>query len=578
MSTEDVQKMDDIPSSSDNKHLSVKPTLQQIHQEQSLINGQTLQTLHTNQELMGFSEEQNTNKIDREQQTIRTNQHDSYTQTDFIATTTGEEQNNLLNDYHILSIFKRQNKIVVSFKPQQSTNKQIDRAQETIEATQVEKSFHRSIHPLPRCESSVLTARVNSQLCRGIPQYGRCSSNTACGCFHMEGAPNIGVCGFQWVDCLDLNPCDLNDGSCPEADQICVKHPRCSTAPVCYPASMIQSTVCPSTKPASTTSTATTATTTEKSVFVPLRASKVDIPPNPKWQTEGITVAEGYILPDGTNATNNLYYPMGIFVADDETFYVTDPNNNRVMELKSGVTTGKVAAGGNGRGNEANQLSGPTDVIVDKQTESLIICDNNNKRVVQWPRVGGKSGETIIPNVNCYGITMDEDRTLYTVGYDTDEVKRFRKGETQGTVVAGGNGRGNAANQLNWPQYIFVDRDRSIYVTEWYSNRVTKWVEGAKEGIVVAGGNGRGNALNQLAGPQGVLVDQSGAVYVGDGGNGRVVRWPKGAIEGIVIAGGNGSGKQANQLAYSYGISFDRQGNLYVVDHWNSRVQKFNIV
>ncbi|CAF4821569.1 unnamed protein product [Rotaria sp. Silwood2] len=87
---------------------------------------------------MGFSEEQNTNKIDREQQTIRTNQHDSYTQTDFIATTTGEEQNNLLNDYHILSIFKRQNKIVVSFKPQQSTNKQIDRAQETIEATQVE--------------------------------------------------------------------------------------------------------------------------------------------------------------------------------------------------------------------------------------------------------------------------------------------------------------------------------------------------------------------------------------------------------------------------------------------------------
>ncbi|CAF4431740.1 unnamed protein product, partial [Rotaria sp. Silwood2] len=424
----------------------------------------------------------------------------------------------------------------------------------------------------------VLTARVNSQLCRGIPQYGRCSSNTACGCFHMEGAPNIGVCGFQWVDCLDLNPCDLNDGSCPEADQICVKHPRCSTAPVCYPASMIQSTVCPSTKPASTTSTATTATTTEKSVFVPLRASKVDIPPNPKWQTEGITVAEGYILPDGTNATNNLYYPMGIFVADDETFYVTDPNNNRVMELKSGVTTGKVAAGGNGRGNEANQLSGPTDVIVDKQTESLIICDNNNKRVVQWPRVGGKSGETIIPNVNCYGITMDEDRTLYTVGYDTDEVKRFRKGETQGTVVAGGNGRGNAANQLNWPQYIFVDRDRSIYVTEWYSNRVTKWVEGAKEGIVVAGGNGRGNALNQLAGPQGVLVDQSGAVYVGDGGNGRVVRWPKGAIEGIVIAGGNGSGKQANQLAYSYGISFDRQGNLYVVDHWNSRVQKFNIV
>ncbi|CAF3290066.1 unnamed protein product [Rotaria sp. Silwood2] len=423
---------------------------------------------------------------------------------------------------------------------------------------------------------NALTAQVNSQLCHGISQYGRCSSNNACGCFHMEGVSNIGVCGFQWVDCSGLTPCDQTDSNCPEPDQICVNHPRCNSLPVCYPASMIHSTVCPPIK-TSTVSTTETVTTTEKFAFIPLRGSNVDIPSNAQWQPEGITVAEGYQLSNGTNITNNLYYPMGIFVADDQTFYVTDPNNNRVMELRLGVTSGKLAAGGNGRGSEAHQLSGPTDVIVEKETDSLIICDSNNKRVVRWPRVNSQSGETIISNVSCHGLTMDQDRSLYIVGYDTDEVRRYRKGESQGTVVAGGNGRGNGANQLNWPQYIFVDRDRSIYVTEWYSNRVTKWVEGAKEGIVVAGGNGRGNALNQLAGSQGVLVDQSGSVYVADGGNGRVVRWPLGAKEGIVIAGGNGQGKQSNQLSYAYGMSFDRQGNLYVVDHWNHRVQKFNI-
>ncbi|CAF1360654.1 unnamed protein product [Rotaria sp. Silwood1] len=140
MSTEDVQKMDDIPSSSDNKHFPARPTTQEIHQENLLLNDQVLQTSHKNQELIMFLEEQNTNKIDREQQTIRINQHDSYTQTDLVAITTGQEQINLLNDYHILSIFKHQNKLIVNFNPQQSTNKQIDhdQAQQTIEVNQHE--------------------------------------------------------------------------------------------------------------------------------------------------------------------------------------------------------------------------------------------------------------------------------------------------------------------------------------------------------------------------------------------------------------------------------------------------------
>jgi hypothetical protein len=41
-----------------------------------------------------------------------------------------------------------------------------------------------------------------------------------------------------------------------------------------------------------------------------------------------------------------------------------------------------VVAGGNGQGNQANQLNTPTAVIVDKETDSLIICEYSNKRVV----------------------------------------------------------------------------------------------------------------------------------------------------------------------------------------------------
>ncbi|CAF4389533.1 unnamed protein product, partial [Rotaria sp. Silwood2] len=246
-------------------------------------------------------------------------------------------------------------------------------------------------------------------------------------------------------------------------------------------------------------------------------------------------------------------------------------------EWKWGATSGQVVAGGNGQGSGAHQLSYPQDVIVDKERDSLIICDRLNGRVVRWPRRNGTSGETIISNIGCVGLTMDENGSLYVTDEGKHEVRRYRRGESQGTVVAGDNGRGNRLDQLSSPRYVFVDRDHSVYVSDLRNHRVMKWVEGAKQGIVVAGGQEKGNGLTQLSYPEGVVVDQLGTVYVADYWNDRIMRWPKGATQGSVIVGGNGRGGQSNQLNEPIGLSFDRHGNLYVVDYGNHRVQKFNI-
>jgi hypothetical protein len=45
----------------------------------------------------------------------------------------------------------------------------------------------------------------------------------------------------------------------------------------------------------------------------------------------------------------------------------------------------------------------------------------------------------------------------------------------------------------------------------------------------VAGGNGPGNALNQLNSSYGVFVDSTDAVFVTDDTNHREVKWEKGA-------------------------------------------------
>ncbi|CAF4276111.1 unnamed protein product, partial [Rotaria magnacalcarata] len=79
---------------------------------------------------------------------------------------------------------------------------------------------------------------------------------------------------------------------------------------------------------------------------IPLRGCSVDIHPNARWKQNGLTVAGG----NGQgNGINQLSYPHGLYVDDDQTVYVADQYNHRIVEWKSGATSGQVVAGGNGQ-------------------------------------------------------------------------------------------------------------------------------------------------------------------------------------------------------------------------------------
>ncbi|CAF5152678.1 unnamed protein product, partial [Rotaria sp. Silwood1] len=154
-----------------------------------------------------------------------------------------------------------------------------------------------------------------------------------------------------------------------------------------------------------------------------------------KRAQNGITVAGGNAW---GSETNQLADPWSLYVDDDQTIYVADCWNHRIVEWKSGATNGKVVAGGNGYRIGARQLSRPLDVIIDKESDSLIISDGGNNRVVRWPRRNGTSGETIVSNIACWGLTMDDNGSLYVVDTEKYEVRRYKIGDTKGTGVAGG--------------------------------------------------------------------------------------------------------------------------------------------
>ena len=245
------------------------------------------------------------------------------------------------------------------------------------------------------------------------------------------------------------------------------------------------------------------------------------------------------------------------------------------MEWKSYATNGRIVAGGNGQGNQMNQLSYPKDVIIDKKNNSLIISDYGNRRIMEWSLENNtNTGQVIILNILCYGLTIDKNGDIYVCDEQKHEVKRWKRGEKEGTLVAGGNGKGNLLNQFDEPTYIFVDDDLSLYVSDTENHRIMKWVKDAKEGIVVEGGNGQRYSLTQLYLPAVLTVDQLGQIYVADHYNDRVMRWCEGDKKGSIVVGGN---DVTNQLSRPIGLSFDQQGNLYVSDFRKHRIQKFEI-
>ncbi|CAF0922414.1 unnamed protein product [Adineta steineri] len=291
-----------------------------------------------------------------------------------------------------------------------------------------------------------------------------------------------------------------------------------------------------------------------------------------KWKQNAITVAGG----NGEGQQlNQLNHPLGIFIDKNKNIFIADYDNHHTVEWKCNANEGQIIAGGNGQGNRIDQLDSPTDVIVDQQSHSIIIADQENRRVIQWVN---QKQQILIHNIDCCRLAMDKYGFLYVSDYMKNEVRRWKIGKyNEGIVVAGGNGQGSQLNQLFSPTFIFVDEDQSVYVTDRDNHRVMKWKKDAKEGIVVAGGNERGGNLNQLSLPQGIFVDPLCQIYVADCWNDRIMRWCEGKEEGEIVIGGNGKGNQSNQFNGPSGLSFDEEGNLYVADHFNHRIEKFEV-
>ena len=273
---------------------------------------------------------------------------------------------------------------------------------------------------------------------------------------------------------------------------------------------------------------------------------------------------------------NKLYGPKGLHMDENQTIFFVDGSNHRIMKYAREATVGRKVFGRGISGSGPDLLWEPSDIVFDHDSISLIISDSHNRRVLRCR--GRKNTETLIDDISCGGLAIDDEGFLYVSDTEHHEVRRYPAGSCYGTVVAGGNGQGSRLSQLNHPTYICVGPDQAVYISDVWNDRIVKWCKGATQGIVVTGGKRKGRDRTQLDGPAGLIVDQQGAVYVADQKNHRVMRFYKGASHGEIIAGDKYVvGNSANKLNEPAGLAFDSYGNLYVADSNNHRIQRFDI-
>ncbi|CAF3927624.1 unnamed protein product, partial [Rotaria sp. Silwood1] len=176
-----------------------------------------------------------------------------------------------------------------------------------------------------------------------------------------------------------------------------------------------------------------------------------NIPYDAVWKSQAYTVAGG----KGPGSTfNRLHFPKGLCVDNNQTIFVADSSNHRIMKYNRGATVGQtiadswndrvmkwdkgttkgvVVAGGHGKGKDRNQLDYPTGVLVDR-LGTVYVSDHWNNRVMRW-----------------------------------------RSGMSHGDIIVGGNIPGDYANQLNGPEGLVFDGDGNIWVADSNNHRIQKF-------------------------------------------------------------------------------------------------------
>ncbi|CAF3980133.1 unnamed protein product [Rotaria sp. Silwood2] len=279
--------------------------------------------------------------------------------------------------------------------------------------------------------------------------------------------------------------------------------------------------------------------------------------PSTTWYLDGITFA---------NSSMVGLEPYGLFVSINNTVYVADRQNGRIIVwLEGSLYPDKIISGA---------ASFPLSLFATLSDDIYIDNGVSYSRIDKWPRNSNSSVITMTIVEECYSIFVDISNTIYCAMtfYHQIAKKWLNNNGTTLTVAAGTGAAGGASNQLYYPAGIFVDVNFNLYVGDCGNDRVQMFSLGQVNGIAIAGAGAPGTIT--LDCPHAITFDANGYLFIVDHYNHRIVgSGPYGfrCLFGCTTI----PGSAPSQLYYPRTFGFDSYGNLFVAEQYNHRIHKF---
>lgn len=319
----------------------------------------------------------------------------------------------------------------------------------------------------------------------------------------------------------------------------------------------------------------------------------------------------------------SLYQPQAVTSDSSGNLWVTDAQNNRVVEYKAPLANGMSASLAIGQANLTRDLGSTTRsglttpfmALFDKSGD-LWVSDFGNNRILEFTppfstgmnatlvlgQASFTTGDAADTQTGFYapsGMAFDASGNLWVADTDNSRVLEFTAPFTSdmgASLVLGqlsfvSASSGTSASQMTGPTGVAFDSAGDLWVADAFNNRVVAFAPPFSTGQRSTLEIGQPNfssftpttAQSGFYVPESLAFDPSGSLWVSDTGNNRVLgftpHFSSGMNASTVIGQGNFTSRVAattsTGLTNPGALTFDASGNMWLADISNNRVLAF---
>jgi hypothetical protein len=221
--------------------------------------------------------------------------------------------------------------------------------------------------------------------------------------------------------------------------------------------------------------------------------------------------------------------PTFIDFDSSNNLFVSDILNNKVQKWNN--ISFSTYAGSTTSGNSLNLLFKPGGIKFDKN-DNLLIVDSGNNRILKWPKNAiqgtlvagiGTNGNSSVELNDPRDIEIDSEGNYYVLDSGNNRIQKFSNNSQNGETIYGLNTP--IGMQLNKPTSLFLNANMDLIIADIFNHRIIKFNTKNLTSTIIAGGNGKGSAANQLSSPYKAIEDSEGNLLVVDTNNSRIQKF-----------------------------------------------------